>query len=171
MRILALNFTEKGVGTYLRAFYFCRELARAEHKVTLATVSRTSRFRPAISYKRDWIGEFSEPRGAGPWIRLMEGPAWGNRFLARARAGVRWTSGGGRANWRPVTTTLSSALNISPMFPGRCISRSEENSMRFIRTGATGSAAARTGSADGRLRTASIHTSKRRFASARRASA
>lgn len=81
MRILALNFTEKGVGTYLRAFYFCRELARAEHKVTLATVSRTSRFRPAISYKRDWIGEFSEPHGAGPWIRLMEGPAWGNGLL------------------------------------------------------------------------------------------
>src|SRR5208282_5726046 len=49
--------------------------------VTLATVSRTSRFRPAISYKRDWIGEFSEPRGAGPWIRLIEGPAWGNRLL------------------------------------------------------------------------------------------
>jgi glycosyltransferase involved in cell wall biosynthesis len=81
MQILALNFTEKGVGTYLRAFYFCRELARAGHKVTLATVSRTSRFRSAISYKRDWIGESSEPRGAGPWIRLIEGPAWGNRFL------------------------------------------------------------------------------------------
>ncbi len=81
MRILALNFTEKGVGTYLRAFYFCRELARAQHDVTLATVSRTSRFRPAISYKRDWIGECGEPRGPGPWIRLIEGPAWGNRFL------------------------------------------------------------------------------------------
>jgi glycosyltransferase involved in cell wall biosynthesis len=81
MQILALNFTEKGVGTYLRAFYFCRELARAQHNVTLATVSRTSRFRSAISYKRDWIGESSEPRGPGPWIRLIEGPAWGNRFL------------------------------------------------------------------------------------------
>ena len=81
MQILALNFTEKGAGTYLRAFYFCRELARAGHKVTLATVSRTSRFRHAISYKRDWIGESSEPRGDGPWIRLIEGPAWGNRFL------------------------------------------------------------------------------------------
>ncbi len=81
MQILALNFTEKGVGTYLRAFYFCRELARVGHNVTLATVSRTSRFRPAISFKRDWIGESSEPRGAGPWIRLIEGPAWGNRLL------------------------------------------------------------------------------------------
>jgi glycosyltransferase involved in cell wall biosynthesis len=81
MRILALNFTEKGVGTYLRAFYFCRELARAGHDVTLATVSRTSRFRPAISYKRDWVGEVGEPRGEGPWIRMIEGPAWGNRLL------------------------------------------------------------------------------------------
>jgi glycosyltransferase involved in cell wall biosynthesis len=81
MQILALNFTEKGVGTYLRAFYFCRELVRAGHEVTLATVSRTSRFRSVISYKRDWIGEFSEPRGEGPWIRMIEGPSWGNRVL------------------------------------------------------------------------------------------
>jgi glycosyltransferase involved in cell wall biosynthesis len=81
MQILALNFTEKGAGTYLRAFYFCRELARVGHTVTLATVSRASRFRSVISYKRDWIGESSNPRGAGPWIRLIEGPAWGNRML------------------------------------------------------------------------------------------
>jgi glycosyltransferase involved in cell wall biosynthesis len=81
MRILALNFTQKGMGTYLRAFYFSRELARAGHQVTLATVSRASRFRPVVSYKRNWIGESSEPRGAGPWIRLLEGPAWGNRLL------------------------------------------------------------------------------------------
>ncbi len=81
MQILALNFTVKGIGTYLRAFYFSRELARAGHNVTLATVSRTSRFRPEISYKRDWIGESSEPQGDGTWIRMIEGPAWGNRFL------------------------------------------------------------------------------------------
>jgi glycosyltransferase involved in cell wall biosynthesis len=81
MDILALNFTQKGMGTYLRAFYFSRELARAGHRVTLATVSRTSRFRPAISYKRDWIGESNEPRGEGPWIRIIEGPSWGNRML------------------------------------------------------------------------------------------
>jgi glycosyltransferase involved in cell wall biosynthesis len=81
MQILALNFTEKGVGTYLRAFYFCRELARAGHEVTLATVSRASRFRPVISYKQDWIGEVSEPQGEGPWIRLIEGPSWGNHVL------------------------------------------------------------------------------------------
>ncbi|MGC1365467.1 MAG: glycosyltransferase [Candidatus Acidiferrum sp.] len=81
MHILALNFTEKGMGTYLRAFYFSRELARSGHQVTLATVSRTWRFHRAISYKRDWIGESREPRGEGPWIRLIEGPAWGNRAL------------------------------------------------------------------------------------------
>jgi glycosyltransferase involved in cell wall biosynthesis len=81
MRILALNFTEKGVGTYQRAFYFSRELARRGHNVTLATVSRRARLRPAISYKRDWIGEAPEPRGDGPWFRLIECPAWGNRLL------------------------------------------------------------------------------------------
>ncbi len=81
MKILSLNFTEKGAGTYLRAFYFSRELARAGHSVTLATVSRTSRFRPHTSYKRDWLGDFSEPRGMGPWIRVIEGPAWGHCIL------------------------------------------------------------------------------------------
>jgi glycosyltransferase involved in cell wall biosynthesis len=81
MKILALNFTVKGIGTYQRAFYFSRELARAGHEVTLATVSRTSQYRPLISYKRDWIGESAEPHGAGPWVRLIEGPAWGNRML------------------------------------------------------------------------------------------
>lgn len=81
MRILSLNFTDKGVGTYSRAFYFSRELARAGHEVTLATVSRSSRFQRAVSYKRDWIGECSSPRDEGPWIRLIEGPACGNRAL------------------------------------------------------------------------------------------
>jgi glycosyltransferase involved in cell wall biosynthesis len=81
MRILALNFTVKGVGTYLRAFYFARELARAGHDVTLATVSRTSKYRPLISYKRDWIEESAEPCGSGPWVRVLEGPAWGNHLL------------------------------------------------------------------------------------------
>lgn len=81
MRILALNFTVKGVGTYQRAFYFSRELARAGHDVTLATVSRASRYQPVFSYKRDWVGQASEPGAAGPWIRLIEGPAWGNNFL------------------------------------------------------------------------------------------
>lgn len=81
MKILALNFNQKGLGTWRRSFYFSRELARAGHDVTLMTVSRTSRFRTAMSYKRDWIGEAPQPLGPGPWVRLVEGPAWGYRFL------------------------------------------------------------------------------------------
>jgi glycosyltransferase involved in cell wall biosynthesis len=81
VRILALNFNQKGLGTYLRTFYFCRELARARHEVTMVTVSRTSSFKRCVSWKRDWIGEFAWPRGDGPWIRLIEGPAWGYRAL------------------------------------------------------------------------------------------
>ncbi len=81
MRILALNFNQKGLGTYRRSFYFSRELARAGHEVTMVTVSRTSRFKRSILWKKDWIGESPEPCGEGPWIRLMEGPAWGYRAL------------------------------------------------------------------------------------------
>ena len=81
MKILALNFNQKGVGTYRRSFYFSRELARAGHDVTLVTVSRTTKFGRKTSFKRDWIGESSEPCETGPWIRLIEGPAWGYRFL------------------------------------------------------------------------------------------
>jgi len=81
MKILALNFNQKGMGTYRRSFYFSRELARAGHQVTMVTVSCSSRFRRCISWKRDWTGECAEPRGAGPWIRLIEGPAWGYRAL------------------------------------------------------------------------------------------
>jgi glycosyltransferase involved in cell wall biosynthesis len=81
MKILALNFTITGLGTYQRAFYFSRELARAGHDVTLATVSRTSRYRSRIFFKRDWIAESHQPTGEGPWVRIIEGPAWGNRML------------------------------------------------------------------------------------------
>jgi len=81
MRILALNFNQKGVGSFRRSFYFSRELARAGHEVTLVTVSRASRFRRSVLFKRDWIDEATEPRGSGPWIRLIEGPAWGYRML------------------------------------------------------------------------------------------
>lgn len=81
MKIVALNFNQKGLGTWRRSFYFSRELARAGHDVTLMTVSRNSQFRWSLSWKRDWIGESSEPRGEGPWFRLIEGPAWGYRAL------------------------------------------------------------------------------------------
>jgi len=81
MKVLSLNFNQKGIGTYRRSFYFSRELARAGHDVTLVTVSRDSRFRRRLSYKRDWCGESSQPTGDGPWIRHIEGPSWGYRFL------------------------------------------------------------------------------------------
>ena len=81
MKILTLNFNQKGAGTYRRSFYFSRELARAGHDVTMMTVSRNSQFRWSVAWKRDWIGESSEPRGEGPWFRLIEGPAWGYRAL------------------------------------------------------------------------------------------
>jgi glycosyltransferase involved in cell wall biosynthesis len=81
MKILALNFNQKGLGTWRRSFYFSRELARAGHNVTLMTVSRTSRFHRSAFFKRDWIGESREARGAGPWVRVVEGPACGYRFL------------------------------------------------------------------------------------------
>lgn len=81
MKILALNFTVKGIGTYRRAFYFSRELARVGHDVTLATVSRSSRYRTVVSYKRDWLSEADAPRGDGPWVRLMQGPSLGNGLL------------------------------------------------------------------------------------------
>ena len=81
MKILALNFNRKGVGTWRRSFYFSRELARAGHEVTLATVSRDSRFRWSECWKRDWAGESVKARGPGPWIRVIEGPAWGYQAL------------------------------------------------------------------------------------------
>lgn len=81
MKILALNFNQKGAGTYRRSFYFSRELARFGHEVTMMTVSQGLKFRRRVSYKRDWIGEAREPSGDGPWIRLVEGPVWGYRLL------------------------------------------------------------------------------------------
>ena len=81
MKVLSLNFNQKGIGTYRRSFYFSREFARAGHDVTMVTVSRDSKFQRRISYKRDWCGESSEPTGDGPWIRQIEGPSWGYRFL------------------------------------------------------------------------------------------
>ncbi|HXR32527.1 MAG TPA: glycosyltransferase [Verrucomicrobiae bacterium] len=87
MRVLALNFNQKGVGTYRRSFYFSRELSRAGHEVTMMTVSRDARFRRSVTWKKDWITESNEPRGEGPWFRLIEGPAWGYRALPGWGAG------------------------------------------------------------------------------------
>jgi glycosyltransferase involved in cell wall biosynthesis len=81
MKILALNFNQHGIGTYRRTFHFSRELARHGHDVTMFTVSRTSKFRAHTYYKRDWTGEHASPLGEGPWVRLVEGPALGHKWI------------------------------------------------------------------------------------------
>jgi len=81
MKILILNFNLKGVGTYQRSFYFSRELARNGHDVTMFTVSRDSKFRPKVYFKKDWIGQSDRPVGEGPWVRMIEGPNWGYKWL------------------------------------------------------------------------------------------
>jgi glycosyltransferase involved in cell wall biosynthesis len=45
------------------------------------TVSHDLKFRRRISYKVEWAAEANEPSGEGPWIRQIEGPSWGYRFL------------------------------------------------------------------------------------------
>lgn len=81
MKILVLNFNLRGVGTYQRSFYFSRELARHGHDVTMITVSRDSKYRSRAYYKRDWIGQADRPVGDGPWIRMIEGPNLGYKWL------------------------------------------------------------------------------------------
>jgi len=81
MQILVLNFNLKGVGTYQRSFYFSRELARRGHDVTMFTVSRDSKFHPKVYFKKDWVGQSDRPVGEGPWVRMIEGPNWGYRWL------------------------------------------------------------------------------------------
>jgi len=78
-----LNFNLKGIGTYRRSFYFSRELARHGHNVTMITVSRDSRFHPKVYYKRDWIGQSLQPTptNEGPWVRVIEGPYLGYKWL------------------------------------------------------------------------------------------
>jgi len=81
MKVLVLNFNLKGIGTYRRSFYFSRELARHGHNVTMITVSRDSRFHPNVYYKRDWVGQSLQPTGEGPWVRMIEGPGLGYKWL------------------------------------------------------------------------------------------
>lgn len=81
MRIVVLNFNLKGIGTYRRSFYFSRELARYGHNVTMVTVSRDSKFRPRVYYKRDWLSQSDQPTGGGPWVRIIEGPRLGYKWL------------------------------------------------------------------------------------------
>ncbi|MEM4168427.1 MAG: glycosyltransferase [Candidatus Caldarchaeum sp.] len=81
MKILVLNFNLKGVGTYRRSFYFSRELTRHGHDVAMVTVSKDSKYRPRVYYKRDWIGQVDQPVGEGPWVRIIEGPNLGYKWL------------------------------------------------------------------------------------------
>jgi glycosyltransferase involved in cell wall biosynthesis len=81
MRILVLNFNLRGIGTYRRSFYFARELSRCDHDVTMITVSRDSEFHTSVYYKRDWVGQDSHPTDEGPWIRMIEGPGLGYKWL------------------------------------------------------------------------------------------
>jgi len=81
MKILVLNFNLKGVGTYRRSFYFSRELARHGHNVTMFTVSRDSKFQSKVYFKKDWVGQSDWPLGEGPWVRMIEGPNWGYKWL------------------------------------------------------------------------------------------
>ncbi len=87
MKILVLNFNLKGIGTYRRSFYFSRELARRGHIVTMVTVSRDSRFYPRVYYKKDWIGHSDQPTNSGPWVRMIEGPGLGYKWLPGWGAG------------------------------------------------------------------------------------
>ncbi len=80
-RALLLNANLKGVGTYLRAFYFGREIARSGYEVTLCTVSQTSALRSKIYYKKSWVGSSPIPDGPGPWVRIIEGPRVGYKWL------------------------------------------------------------------------------------------
>jgi glycosyltransferase involved in cell wall biosynthesis len=81
VKILVLNFNQKGIGTYRRSFYFARELARREHDVTMITVARGRTFQPRTRYKRQWVGDCEAPDGPGPWVRVIEGPGVGYRLL------------------------------------------------------------------------------------------
>jgi glycosyltransferase involved in cell wall biosynthesis len=88
VNILTLNHNLRGIGTYRRCFHFSHELARRGHHVTMITVSATSKYRPRHYYKRDWIGEHACPNGDGPWVRMIEGPNLGHRWLPGWGSGI-----------------------------------------------------------------------------------
>jgi len=87
MRILVLNPNLKGIGTYIRSFYFSRELARYGHEVTMVTVASQPTTVPKIYYKRDWWHECAKPQGEGPWFKIVEGASWGYKMLPGWGAG------------------------------------------------------------------------------------
>ena len=81
MKILILNPNLIGGGTYVRSFYFSRELARHGHQVTLMTVATDSTKKPKVYYKRDWLDCSAKSNGEGPWFRVIEGPNLGYHWL------------------------------------------------------------------------------------------
>jgi glycosyltransferase involved in cell wall biosynthesis len=81
MKILTLNHNLRQIGTYGRCFYFSRELARHGHDVTMVTVSPDEKFRERAYYVREYQSEYAAPHGDGPWVRMVEGPGLGYRWL------------------------------------------------------------------------------------------
>src|SRR5206468_9719985 len=73
VRVLLLNANFHRIGTYHRALNFGRQLSRHGHDVTLATVSRTSR----------WRREEEQVDG----VRVLLQPNWGHRFWPGAASG------------------------------------------------------------------------------------
>jgi glycosyltransferase involved in cell wall biosynthesis len=80
MRILALNANQVQIGSYHRCFFFSRELARRGHDVTMMTVSRSSLLRPREYFAREYMSEYADRDGEGPWVRMVEGPSLGYRW-------------------------------------------------------------------------------------------
>lgn len=81
MKILTLNHNLRQNGTYGRCFYFSRELARHGHDVTMVTVSPDEKYRERMYYVREYKSEYAAPLGEGPWVRMVEGPGLGYRWL------------------------------------------------------------------------------------------
>ena len=92
MRILTLNSNLKGIGTYLRCYYFSRELARRGHAVTMATVSPSSRYRPGSITRRATFTKPSSAQAKARGFAWRKVPPWATDGF---RDGVRgrWMSG------------------------------------------------------------------------------
>ncbi len=81
MKILTLNSNLRQIGTYGRCFYFSRELARYGHDVTMITVSPDSKFGVRSYFVREYRSEYAEPSAMGPWVRMIEAPNLGYKWL------------------------------------------------------------------------------------------
>lgn len=68
MRVLLLNANRVGVGTYFRAYYFGRELAKRGHEAVLLTVSNTHRFRSAAREDESGLRVTEMPNFLDEWL-------------------------------------------------------------------------------------------------------